>query len=67
MFNRVGLKFMQGDHLTTYDIYYVHTVNFGSEMLQAKHVSGKNTFCCMNREKIREEKIFEIVHCPFEG
>ena len=21
----------------------------------------------MNREKIREERIFEIVHCPFEG
>ena len=21
----------------------------------------------MNKEKIREERIFEIVHCPFEG
>ena len=44
-----------------------HTVNFGSEMVQAKHVSGKNIFCSMNKEKIREERIFEIVHCPFEG
>ena len=28
---------------------------------------GKNIFYSMNKEKIREEKIFEIVHCPFEG
>ena len=27
----------------------------------------KNVFCSMNKEKIREERIFEIVHCPFEG
>ena len=27
----------------------------------------KNIFCSMNKEKIREERIFEIVHCPFEG
>ena len=45
----------------------IHTVNFGSEMVWAKHVSGKNIFCSMNKEKIREERIFEIVHCPFEG
>ena len=44
-----------------------HTVNFGSEMVQAKHVSGKNIFCSMNKEKIRKERIFEIIHCPFEG
>ena len=43
------------------------TVNFGSEMVQAKHVSGKNIFCSMNKEKIREERIFEIIHSPFEG
>merc|ERR1712079_310132 len=24
-------------------------------------------FYSMNKEKIREERIFEIVHCPFEG
>ena len=42
-------------------------MNFGSEMVQAKHVSGKDIFCSMNMEKIREERIFEIVHCPFEG
>ena len=44
-----------------------HTVNFGSEMVQAKHVSGKNIFCSMNKNKSEEERIFEIVHCPFEG
>ena len=48
-------------------VVLIHTVNFGSEMVQAKHVSGKNIFCSMNKEKIREERIFEIVHCPFEG
>ena len=46
---------------------HFHTVNFGSEMVLAKHVSGKNIFCSMNKEKIMEERIFEIVHCPFEG
>ena len=45
----------------------VHTVNFGSKMVQAKHVSRKNIFCSMDKEKIREKIIFEIVHCPFEG
>ena len=44
-----------------------HTVNFGSEMVKAKHVSGKKIFCSMNKEEIREERSFEIVHCPFEG
>ena len=44
-----------------------HTVNSGSAMVEAKHVSGKNIFCSINKEKIREERIFEIVHCPFEG
>ena len=43
------------------------TVNFGSEMVEAKHVSGKNIFCSMSQEKIREERIFEIVQSPFEG
>ena len=47
--------------------YSTHTVNFGFEMVQAKHVSRKNIFCSINKEKIREERIFEIVHCPFEG
>ena len=41
-------------------------MNFGSEMVKAKHVSGKYIFCSMNKEKIREERIFEILHCPFE-
>ena len=45
----------------------VHTVNFCLEMVQAKHVSGKNTFYSTNKDKIGEERIFEIVHCPFEG
>ena len=43
------------------------TVNFGSEMVKAKHVSGKNIFCSTNKDKIGEETIFEIVHFPLEG
>ena len=50
-----------------FTFHSLHTVNFSSEMVWAKHVSGKNIFCSINKEKIREEKIFEIVHCPFEG
>ena len=46
---------------------YTHTVNFGSEMVKAKHVAGKNIFFSKNKEKVREERIFEIAHCPFEG
>ena len=42
-------------------------MNFGSEMAQAEHVSGKDIFPSMNKEKVREERIFDIVHCPFEG
>ena len=42
-------------------------MNFGSEMVWAKDVSGKNIFCSMNEEIIGIERIFEIVHCPFEG
>ena len=44
----------------------IHTVNFCSEMGQAKHVSGKNIFCSMNVYKSRGKRIFEIVHWPFE-
>ena len=43
-----------------------HTVNFFSEMGQAKHVSGKNIFCSVNVYKSRGKRIFEIVHWPFE-
>ena len=43
-----------------------HTMNFCSEMGQAKHVSGKNLFCSMNVYKSREKRNFEIVHWPFE-
>ena len=45
---------------------FAHTVNFCSEMGQAKHVSGKNIFCSMNVYKSRGKRIFEIVHWPFE-
>ena len=43
-----------------------HTVNFSSEIGQAKHVSGKYIFCSMNVYKSRGKRIFEIVHWPFE-
>jgi len=48
-------------------IFKVYSMNFGSEMVSAKHVSGKNIFFSMNKDNIREERIFEIVHCPFKG
>ena len=44
-----------------------HTVNSGSEIVWAKYVSEKNIFGSMNKDKIGEERIFEIIHCPFEG
>ena len=63
-----GHKREKGGNKTAFTIPKTkHPVNFGSEMVKAKHVSGKNIFCSMNEEKTREERIFEIVHCPFEG
>ena len=44
-----------------------HTVNSGSEMVEAKHVSGKNIFWSTLTVKSRGGKIFEFLHCPFEG
>ena len=35
--------------------------NFGLEMVQAKHVSEKNRFYSTNKDKIREERIFEFL------
>ena len=45
----------------------IHTVNSGSEMVEAKHVSGKNIFWSTLTVKSRGGKIFEFLHCPFEG
>ena len=45
----------------------MHTVNSSSEMVEAKHVSGKNIFWSTLTVKGRGGKIFEFVHCPFEG
>ena len=36
-------------------------------MVEAKHVSGKNIFWSTLTVKSRGGKIFEFVHCPFEG
>ena len=44
-----------------------HTMNSGSEMVEAKHVSGKNIFWSTLTVKSRGGKIFEFLHCPFEG
>ena len=52
-------------HLSKNDLG--HTVNSGSEMVEAKHVSGKNIFWSTLTVKSRGGKIFEFVHCPFEG
>ena len=32
-----------------------------------KTFSGKNIFCSIIKQIMREERIIEIVHCPFEG
>ena len=47
--------------------FLYHTVNSGSEMVEAKHVSGKNIFWSTLTVKSRGGKIFEFLHCPFEG
>ena len=44
----------------------MHTVNSGSEMVEAKHVSGKNIFWSTLTAKSRRGKFFEFLHCPFE-
>ena len=44
----------------------VHTVNSGSEMVGAKHVSGKNIYWSTCIGKSKERKIFDFLHCPFE-
>ena len=47
-------------------IYMFHTVNSGSEMVGAKHVSGKNIYWSTCIGKSKERKIFDFLHCPFE-
>ena len=42
-------------------------MNSGSEMVEAKHVSEKNIFWSTLTVKSRGGKIFEFLHCPFEG
>ena len=44
----------------------VHTVNSGSEMIEAKHVSGKNIYWSTFIGKRKERKFFDFLHCPFE-
>ena len=44
----------------------MHTVNSGSEMVGAKHVSGKNIYWSTCIGKSKERKIFDFLHCPFE-
>ena len=36
-------------------------------MVEAKHISGKNIFWSTLTVKSRGGKIFEFLHCPFEG
>ena len=44
-----------------------YTVNSGSEMVQAKQLSGKNIFQSTLITKSRGGKIFEFLHFPFQG
>ena len=59
-------KWGQRQGLLDWLVPTTHPVNFGSEMGEAKHVSGKNIFCSMKVYKSRGKRIFEIVHWPFE-
>merc|ERR1712015_289044 len=43
-----------------------HTVNSGSEMVEAKHVSGENIYWSTFIDKSKGRKIFDFLHCPFE-
>ena len=43
-----------------------HTVNSGSEMVEAKHVSGIEIYWSTFIGKSKERKIFDFLHCPFE-
>ena len=54
-------------NVTTTGVLGTHTVNLGSEMVEAKHISGKNIFWSTLIAKSRGGKIFEFLHCPFEG
>ena len=54
-----GHKREKGGNKTAFTIPKTkHPVNFGSEMVKAKHVSGKNIFCSMNKEKNEGRKNF---------
>ena len=44
----------------------VHIVNSGSEMVEAKHVSGKNIYWSTFIGKSKERKKIDFRHCPFE-
>ena len=44
----------------------MRTVNSGSEMVEAKLVSGKNIYWFTFIGKSKERKIFDFLHCPFE-
>ena len=46
--------------------HHLQTMNSGLEMVQANYVFGSNTFYSTNKDRIGEERIFVIVHCPFE-
>ena len=41
-------------------------MNSGSEMVEAKHVSGKNIYWSTFIGKSKERKFFDFLHCPFE-
>ena len=41
-------------------------MNSGSEMVGAKHVSGKNIYWSTCIGKSKERKNFDFLHCPFE-
>ena len=47
------------------EIWPIHTVNSVLEMVEAKHVSGKNICCVKMLEKHVKTRKKIFVHCPF--
>ena len=64
----MSFKLFQTSGLYAYfSLSACHPVNSGLRMVLAKYVSIENIFHSTNKDKLGEERIFEIVHCPFEG
>ena len=55
----VQIDFYTSNYLYTTNVNFCQTANFCSEMVLAKHVSGKNTFCSINVDRTRGKRILK--------